>query len=75
MTAPELELTGFVDQRVLEPLEPESARGWGRAHFKAKLWPRWHAADLAPKDSRGDDAELTTLEPEAWSCPKRSVSR
>jgi hypothetical protein len=130
VTASELELSGFVDQRVIEPLEPESARGWGRAHFNAKLWPRWpkeqvripggtciydapdgevigivkrshvnnvvvlsdtphqrayqlpydavgylYAADLAPSDSRGDDAELTELEPAAWSCPKRSVSR
>ena len=37
VTAPELELTGFVEQGVLEPLEPESARGWGRGHFNAKL--------------------------------------
>jgi hypothetical protein len=37
----ELELRGFVPQSALEPLEPETARGWGRAHFRAKLWQRW----------------------------------
>ena len=41
LTASELELRGFVPQSALEPLEPESARGWGRAHFRAKLWQRW----------------------------------
>lgn len=41
VTAAEVELLGFVPQSALEPLEPESARGWGRAHFRAKLWQRW----------------------------------
>lgn len=129
VTVPELELSGFVDQRVLEPLVPESWRGWGRAHANRRLWlhqlkeqvripvgtciydapdgevigvvKRSHinnvvvlndtphlrayelpytavgylyAADLAPSSS-ADEAELTALEPEAWSCPTRSLSR
>lgn len=41
VAASEFELRGFVPQSTLEPLEPESARGWGRAHFAAKLWQRW----------------------------------
>lgn len=41
LAAPELELKGFVPESALEPLEPEAARGWGRAHFATKLWQRW----------------------------------
>lgn len=37
----ELELRGFVPHTALEPLEPETARGWGRAHLTTKLWQRW----------------------------------
>jgi len=41
LSAPEVELRGFVPQSALEPLVPETARGWGRGRFKAKLWQRW----------------------------------
>ena len=41
VTASEMELRGFVPQSALEPLVPETARGWGRGHFEAKLWQRW----------------------------------
>jgi len=41
LTAAEVELRGFVPQSALEPLEPETARGWGRGRFRAKLWQRW----------------------------------
>lgn len=37
----EIEVRGFVSETVLEELEPEHARGWGRGRGKASLWQRW----------------------------------
>ena len=37
----EIEVRGFVRASVLDDLEPEGVRGWGRGYGKASLWQRW----------------------------------
>ena len=41
LSSAELEIRGFVREGVLDELEPEGVRGWGRGHGKASLWQRW----------------------------------